>query len=132
MGRSIEDKMYQVAEYLNELNDRGQVKGFSGNERGYAKVKEIKRGCAIWVHHLNDDRLIIDLMVSVTAAEKFPEITSEAISKFKDFFNYMFEKESWKHSVNENNAERYYVEVSELQTEEIEKILSKIRSEFSR
>lgn len=125
-----EKKMFAIAESLNELNDRGEVKGFSGNERGYAKVLEIKRGCVIWVHHLNDDRLIIDLMVSEAAAGRYSEITTIAISRFKDFFNFMFAKESWKHSMGSNNSERYYIDVSEIQLEEILKIVNKIRLNF--
>ena len=34
----IERKMLEIAWHLNELNKQEKVKGFKGNEKGYAKM----------------------------------------------------------------------------------------------
>lgn len=130
MTETIENKMYLIAKYLGELNDDGNVKGFKGNENGYAKVLEIKRGCALWVHHLKEDRLIIDLMITDTAGSKYPELSRKAVEQFKNFFNYMSGDVPWTHSMKTINAERYYVDITDLKIEEIKKVIDKLKSEF--
>jgi hypothetical protein len=130
MTSSIESKMYSIAKYLDELNPDGKVKGFKGNEKGYAKILEIKRGCALWVHHLKDDRMIIDLMITDAAGNKYPEIAKQVKEKFEDFFNYMSNDESWVHSMNTTDALRFYVDITNLQFDEIVKVIVKLKSEF--
>ncbi|GAB4174097.1 MAG: hypothetical protein Tsb0017_11610 [Geothermobacteraceae bacterium] len=82
----IEQKMYNIASHLNELNSAGKVKGFQGNEKGYAKVHQIKSGCSIWVHHLIDDRLIIDLLISPNAQKNHSEKCKTSKEIFNSFF----------------------------------------------
>ncbi len=55
MIETIAGKMYFAAKKVNDLNDFGKVKAFSSNEKGYARIFLIKRGCAIWIHHLKSD-----------------------------------------------------------------------------
>lgn len=125
MFSSTEEKMLSIAKNLNQLNKQGKVKSFQGNEKGYAKVIEIKRGCSIWVHHLKDDRLIIDLMISESAQSKYPEISRETINKFKDCVNCFTEEEPWQHSIDTKvNAKRYYVDVTKFSIDRILVILN--------
>lgn len=130
MASSIESKMFSIAKYLDELNPDGNVKGFKGNEKGYAKILEIKRGCALWVHHLKDDRMIIDLMITDAAGNKYPEIAKQMKEKFEDFFNYLSNDVPWMHSMNTTDALRIYVDITKLQFDEILKVIEKIKSEF--
>ncbi|WP_170180251.1 hypothetical protein [Desulfoglaeba alkanexedens] len=40
-------KMFEIAGHLKELDKYGKVKGLQGNEKGYAKIIEICRGCSV-------------------------------------------------------------------------------------
>lgn len=130
MADSNEVKMYEIAKFLGELNAMGEVKGFSGNEKGYAKILQIKRGCSIWIHHLQDDSLVLDLMVSENASYRHPDITSVEIEKFKQFFKNDLNMGLWEHSIDENRAERYFIDIGIMETDEIKKLINRIIEHF--
>ncbi len=131
-GMNVSDKMYHIAKELDELNKDGKVKGFSGNEKGYAKVLQIVRGCSLWVHHEKDDRLLLDLVVSPAAKRAFPTKCDKSIDKFKELFGFSLKKSNWKHSIdNHNDHERYYVVITELDLETIIELITKIKTDFA-
>lgn len=123
--------MYEIAKYLDELNAKKQVKYNSKHEKGYAKIQQIRSGCDVWFHHLLDDRLIIDLMISEAARRKFGDIADRAIETFKEFFNYIANVESWQHALDGRNYERYFIDVSKVPSDDLKKVMDKIREKFS-
>ena len=126
-----EEKMFQVAESLGQLNANGQVKCFSVNEKGYARVLDIIRGCSICVHHLHDNTLIINLSVTPTAQRLYAEIVKNAILIFKNSFNIPVLKKEWNHAIDDNNsAEMYYVDVSDMSLDKIQEKLGQIKTNF--
>src|SRR4030042_3192087 len=114
------EKLYLVANHLNELNSNGKVKCFSGNENGYAKIKQIVRGCSLWLHHEKNGELIIDLMISPSVLEKKPLECEESLRLFKEYFGFSVKYSEWQHSLDKHKKyDRYYVVISGLRVEEI-------------
>ena len=129
---SASDKIVEIAGHLKDLNKYGKVKGLQGNENGYAKVIEILRGCSVWVHHLHNDDLIIDLMVSHTAHKKNPALCDSAVKKFEDFFGGSVKKTKWNHSIDQHSEyERHYVVVNEKKTAELIDIVNNLKKIFA-
>ena len=123
-------KMFEIAKYLDELKD-GKVKGFKGNEKGYAKIIEICRGCSIWLHHEKSDNLIIDLLISPSAKEKNSVTCKDTVEKFKNFFDFAHNESEWRHSIDKRqNHDRYYVVVTEKNTSELIDLVKKIERKF--
>ncbi len=129
MTEAITQKMYEIAKDLDELNARGKVKKFS-KEKGYAKVYQIKKGCSIWVHLLKDGRLIIDLLVMEAASNAYPDDVNRSIQRFQSFFNNATKYEEFKTAIDERNAERYFVEISDEKLDNILELLRKIKLSF--
>jgi len=128
---SVEAKMYNIASHLNELNSAGKVKGFQGNEKGYAKIHQIKIGCSIWVHHLIDDRLTIDLLISPNAQKKHSEKCKKSKEIFNSFFTEKAISTTWEHATSLNNEhERVYVEISKNSDKEIFEIIKEMKAKF--
>ncbi|OQY11496.1 MAG: hypothetical protein B6I30_06635 [Desulfobacteraceae bacterium 4572_187] len=130
MTDTINYKMYEISKYLGELNAKGKIKKFA-REKGYAKVLQIRRGCSIWVHHLNDDRLIIDLQITKAAGNRYPDYVAGSVELFEDFFKNATDSEGWQHPIDERNAQRYLVDVSKKPLDDILNTLRKIRERFS-
>ena len=86
MTISNELKMYRVAKELNDLNQKGKVKSFTANSKGYSKILGIERGCAIWFQHQNDDTLTIDLLISKPAENKYPIACENAKKEIRQIF----------------------------------------------
>ncbi len=129
---NIAEKLYLVADHLHELNSKGKVKGFSGNENGYAKIIQIIRGCSVWIHHEKNNELIIDLMVSPPAFEKRPLECEESIALFKDYFGFLIENSGWTHCIDKHNDyDRYYVVVSNLSVDKIINHTEKLKEIFA-
>ncbi|MBV5339172.1 MAG: hypothetical protein J0665_06380 [Deltaproteobacteria bacterium] len=126
------EKLYQIAKHLNELNSKGKVKGFSGNENGYAKIFQVIRGCSIWIHLEKNNDLIIDLMISPTALEQHLTKCDLSIKKFTEYFQFKVKNSEWKHSIDKQyEHDRYLVSVSDLLVEEILKHIEKLKKKFS-
>ena len=124
-------KMFEIARHFKELNKYGKVKGFKGNEKGYAKIIGICRGCSIWVHHEKNDNLIINLLVSPSARENNATLCSNTIKKFQKFFDFSINQSIWNHSIDTyKDHERLYVVVSEKNTSEIIDIVERLKKEF--
>ena len=135
MGQTITDIMYLIAKKANDLNKSGEVKGFGLNEIGYAKIFELKRGCSFWVHHLSDDILIIDLMISEAARKRYPTHSEFAEKKCYAFFKEMrmpVKSEPWLHGMGGAEYQRYFVDVSSLSFNEISQILDNMVESLKR
>ena len=116
---------------MNDLNSSGKVKGFSSNEKGYAKILQIKRGCAIWIHHLNNEQLIIDLLVTEAAAKKHSVVTNTAIEKFKKFAGDKLKTDEFEHAINKSDKrDRFYFDVTNHAFEEIDILIEKLLMAF--
>ena len=125
-------KLFEVAKHLHDLNKNGQVKGFSSNENGYAKIIQLCRGCSIWVHHEKNDELIIDLLISPSAKEKQSDLCRDVVRKFQEFFDFTSKKSNWNHSIDtHNDHDRYYVVVTNKEPVEIIYIVETIKKKFA-
>ena len=123
-----QSKLFDVAKHLGDLNKQGCVKGFNGNENGYAKIIQICRGCSIWIHHELNETLIIDLLISPSAQKSYPEKCSRAVRLFKEFFSFSVDNSKWIHAIDtQNEHDRYYVNATDLSTEEIIKTCNEIK-----
>jgi len=124
---AIAEKMHSIAEELGELSAYGKVKCFSGNEKGYAKILQIKPGCSIWAHYTLDDELIIDLIATETAQVKYPDIVKETTAKFRSFFHQETIAESWQHSIDiKNKGMQHYFPITETPLDQIFQIIEEL------
>ncbi len=130
MSTNNEINMFEVAKSLAQLNTAGRVKGFSSHEKGYARVLDIKRGCSIFVHHLRDNALIINLRVTPTAHRLYAKIVTNSISIFEKSFSTKVQRMEWEHVINGNQATIYYVDVSDMSLEKIQEKLGQIMANF--
>jgi hypothetical protein len=81
-----ENIMYSIAKHYNDLNDSGNVKASRANEKGYARIKDITRGCTLLVVHSNNDQLVINLLISTAAKTRDESICNKAVEVFKSHF----------------------------------------------
>ena len=81
-----ENKMYNIAKHYNELNDKGNVKASKANEKGYARIKDITRGCTLVVVHRKDSQIIINLLVTTAAKKREETLCNRTIEVFKSHF----------------------------------------------
>jgi len=79
------NKMYKIAKYLNDLNSSGEVKKGRQNNYGHATIKKIKTGCVIRVHHYFNNTILIDLLITQSALNKYPVECDNAIEKYLKF-----------------------------------------------
>lgn len=132
MAETTAEKMYLTAKKVNDLNVNGKVKAFSSNEKGYARIFVIRRGCAIWLHHTKDDRLTISLMITEAMANKFPVTEHAAIKKFENFAGDRLLLESFEHSINKwDKRIKRYVDVTSCSYEEIATLVDRILMSFN-
>jgi len=109
---STEDKMYQLAKHYGDLNSKGKVKGFSANEKGYARVMDIVRGCTLLVLHTNDGELKISLLITSTSLSKHEATCQIAVMIFNSFPNIDVKKEKWKHALVNDERDQYSIYVT--------------------
>lgn len=129
MDTLIADRMFRIAKYLDDLNSKNKVKNRKENDQyGYAKVVEIKRGCSIWVHHLINNNLIIDLQISPTAQSKYNGACVSAIRDFDNFFDQTPVESPWFHARKPDEEHtRYLIDITTKNDEEIFNLLNKIK-----
>lgn len=128
---SIEQKLYQVAKHFNDLNSKGKVKGFSANERGYARIKKVVNGCDLLVHHLKNGNFIIDVMVSPTALVKNEQACRRAISIFKNYFEGSAEHDKWEHAIGKSDPwDRCFCDVTSNDLPEIIRIVDELQDKL--
>jgi len=129
---SNQAKLFEVAKHLGDLNKQGCVKGFSGNENGYAKIIQICRGCSVWIHYELNGTLIIDLLISQPAKKTSPDKCSHAVRLFKELFSFSVENSKWTHSIDTHNeCDRYYVNATNLSIKELINTCEEIKRVFA-
>ena len=132
MTQAIAGKMRMIASHVNDLNSEGIVKAQTGNEKGYAKLVSINNGCRVWVHHTLDDKLIVDLMFTKSAASTHPDVVKTALAAFDRFARdsgYSVSRRSWQHSINRSDTrQQYYFEITTLEDEAIVQIVDNVRA----
>ena len=127
-----QSKLHELAKHLNDLNKYGQVKGFQGNENGYAKIVQICRGCSVWFHNEKNGKLIIDLLISPSAQSTHPQKCNKAVEIFKDLFSFSVDNSKWSHSIDSRNEHaRYFIDVSGIEVDELIKMADKIKKIFA-
>lgn len=132
MTLNLSEKLLSIAEHLNELNLSGKVKGNKSHEYGYAKIYQVKPGCSFWIHHWNDDRLLIDLLISETAKDRYPLESKETEKIFKELFFENVENTVWRHSDGKGQKhDHYYIDVGNDKIEDIKTKISKIKKSFA-
>lgn len=132
MNTSLYEKLYAIAEVINDLNSNGKVKGNPYHEYGYAKIHQVKRGCSFWIHHWNDDRLLIDLLISETAKKSYEKESFSTIESFKMLFPEKVMKTVWRHSDGKGkDHDHFYIDVSNDNFEEIMVKINKIKRSYT-
>lgn len=121
-----------IASHVNDLNSEGLVKAQTGNEKGYAKLLSINNGCRVWVHHTLDDKLIVDLMFTKSAASTHPDVVKTAVATFDRFARdsgYSVSHRPWQHSINTSDTrQQYYFEITTLEDEAIVELVDNVRA----
>lgn len=129
---TVEDKMYCIAKLYNYLNDKGKVKAKRCNEKGYAKIKDIVRGCSLFVHHMNDDQLIINLFVSTAAKTRYEILCNKAVDVFKKHFQSDVLCTSWENSLGGGYVyDRYIVDVTNKDLPVLLKMIEEVRDKLA-
>jgi hypothetical protein len=129
---TTDDKMYFIAKHYSYLNDKGKVKAIKGNEKGYAKInKDIVRGCALLVHHMNDDRLFIDLLITPVAKSRYEPACNKAVDTFKNYFKSEVQFTKWKSCMDDKVFDRYYVDVTKKDLPELLIVIEAVSKNLS-
>lgn len=124
---STENKMYQIANYFGDLNSKGKVKGFSANEKGYARVKDIVRGCTLLVLHTNDGELIVNLLITSTALLRYEATCQRAVKTFKSFLVTDVKHRKWTHALGNDERDQYLVDVTNRDLPEIFELVDELK-----
>ena len=129
---TTEDKMFFIAKQYNQLNAKGKVKGFQGNEKGYARIMEIVRGGGLHVHHMINGQLIINLMLSEVARARYKVVCNKAVDTFNNFFKSEVNTSKWESSVKDGRMyDRYSVDVTYKDLPELLTTIDGIRNKLA-
>ena len=128
---AIEDKMCSVAKHFNGLNAKGNVKAFKAHEKGYSRIQEIVRGGVLLVHHLNDDRLIIDLMFTASAMSRYSVECNKAVDTFNKQFGSEVKSSKWLHSVDNSKYYRHEVDVTYIKLSDLLVVIQEIKNKLA-
>ena len=104
----VKDTLYEVAKELGDLNEKGQVKGFSANEQGYLTAISITPGCRVYLSCTHSDRLKLFLTVTRSAVNKTFEDAVEAVEKFNEFFDHRSKASIFRHSFDPEHVRFSY------------------------
>lgn len=133
MTQAIARKMHLIALQVTDLNSKGKVKAQTGNEKGYAKLFSINSGCRVWAHHTRDDKLIVDLMFTESAEDKYPVVVREAVATFEQFARdsgYVVSRLQWQHSIDKSERTQHFFEITPLGDDAILELVDKVRIAF--
>lgn len=84
---SVANKIYEIAEIIEDLSTAKRVKCGVQNNFGHATIINITSGCNIRVHHMFDNTLSLDLLISPTAQDKYQPQCEAAKSTFEQLFS---------------------------------------------
>jgi hypothetical protein len=129
----IAKKMYAIAEMVGDLNKAGKVKSGAQNDFGYATIKKVVVGCNIRAHHMLDNTLSFDLLISPTADEKYETKCKITKTKFKELFpDSTNENANFIIPSRENEPHyRLWVDVTEIAEEDLSTMIEKIRRKIA-
>ena len=134
MTQDLAKKMHLIASQVDGLNDMGKVKAQTGNEKGYAILFSVSRGCRVWAHHTRDDKLIIDLMYTKSEKLKHRDVVESAIVVFEEFAsksNRRIACRPWKHSITESDTRtQHYFEITNDDDQTISEFVKDLRFAF--
>ncbi len=126
--------MYLIASQADDLNVDGKVKAFTGHQKGYAKLVVISSGCKVWAQHTRANKLTIDLLVTESAAQKWPDIKKLAVSTFEAFAKgngYKLAEIQWQHSASEaDTRQQHSFEITNESSEAISLLIDKLKLAF--
>jgi len=129
---NTEDKMYHLAKHFSWLNAQGKVKAIKGNEQGYAKITDVVRGCGLFVHHMNDGQLVINLLVSPAAKSRYEMACRKAVTAFKEFFQSEVRTTKWENSMGDGKIyDRYIVDVTKKELCDIIQMVEEVRHKLA-
>lgn len=83
------------------------------------------------MHHLLNNELIIDLLISPDAQSKYTEVCNRAVVDFKAFFDQEPEKKPWYRDQENAPQVRYQINIAAHSDLEIFAILDKIRELYT-
>lgn len=127
-----ENKMYSIAKHYHDLNDRGNVKASRANEKGYARIKDIARGCTLLVAHWNDDHLVINLLITTAAKKRDETICNKAVEVFKSHFGSSVQYlKRLDLRGSDDVRDSYYVDVSNKDLSEVQKNIEEVRNKLA-
>lgn len=119
---SSTNKMYFIAKHYNDLNASGMVKGFKGNEKGYARIKKIVNGCSLYVFHTLNDHLTINIMLTPTSKSRYELACTTAVGIFEKHF-----KPNYRFAIREGAmGDRYDNHIADVTNKELPEIISMI------
>ena len=130
---SITKKMYAIAKMVGDLNKAGRVKCGAQNDFGYATIRKIVVGCNVRAHHMLDNTVSIDLLISPTAEEKYETKCKTAKTKFYELFPGST-NENAKFIIPSRENEPHYrlwVDVTKIAEEEISAMIKKIQMKMA-
>ena len=134
MTQSIPAKLHFIANQVNDLNAKGEVKANTANEKGYAKLAFINRGCKVWAHHTLQNALTIDLMYTEDAAAKYPDVINSAIATFQKFARDNGRQAShrtWTHGIDKTSLrQQYYFDITNDSFETIGALVTAVKLSF--
>ena len=134
MMQDLAKKMHRIATEVDGLNATGQVKAQTGNEKGYAILFSVSKGCRVWAHHTRDNRLIIDLMFTKNEELKNPDVVNSAIATFGEFAsksNREITRFDWEHSISKSDTRtQYYFDITNEDEKTISELVRDVRSAF--
>lgn len=131
----LEVKFEKVANECAEGDAGDRVKNRSSNEKAYANLVKAIRGLpglSLRLHHLHDDRIIIDVEFTHNVKSKHPDECLQSVIEFGRFFEdstirYMLFSPAQK----ETEIDRFYHDVSDRTKDEIVELAGELRKRFS-
>jgi hypothetical protein len=130
---NLSKKMYAIAKIVGDLNESGRVKCGAQNDFGYATIRKVVVGCNVRAHHMLDNTLSIDLLISQSAEEKYETKCKTTKTRFKDLFSGLT-SENEKFIIPSRKNEPHYrlwVDVTETDEEEIFAMINKIKTKIA-
>ena len=126
---TLEHKMYSIAKQYNDLNGKGDVKAFKGNEKGYGRIKKIVPGCSLFVIHNLENRLIISLLITPAAKSRYKLACDKSVETFKNHFidNYGF---AVRVGSMGDRYDNHFTDITKKDLPEIFTILEEIRNKL--
>ena len=128
----IAKKMHAIAEIVDDLNKAKNVKCGAQNDFGYATIQKIAIGCNVRVHHMLDNSLSLDLLISPTAENKYQIKCETTKLKFKQLFsgNTSEDLEFIIHSRKNETHYRLWVDITKVDIDEIFLMVQNIKTKL--